>query len=203
MVMLSSHIILCHPLLLLSIFPSITQSFPIGSSHQVAKVLELQPQHQSFNEYSGLISFSFDSLLPKGFSSVFSSTTIWKHQFFSIQPSLLGIRQSTGCLCLPGPQTSAKAAHPPKYPFLRQPRRKEAEGERKLAVAPTFLLHPPGTRRPVWEVGCVGGRSAGPGHLGKVCLGPSVNLSSGFPSPLWSKCVCGTPAHLEPEWEAD
>ena len=28
--------------------------------HQVAKVLELQLQHQSFNEYSGLISFSFD-----------------------------------------------------------------------------------------------------------------------------------------------
>ena len=29
----------------------------VGSSHQVAKVLELQLQHQSFSEYSGLISF--------------------------------------------------------------------------------------------------------------------------------------------------
>ena len=29
----------------------------VGSLHQVAKVLELQPQHQSFQEYSGLISF--------------------------------------------------------------------------------------------------------------------------------------------------
>ena len=29
----------------------------ISSSHQVAKVLEFQLQHQSFNEYSGLISF--------------------------------------------------------------------------------------------------------------------------------------------------
>ena len=29
----------------------------VGSSHQVAKVLELQLQHQSLNEYSGLISF--------------------------------------------------------------------------------------------------------------------------------------------------
>ena len=29
----------------------------VSSSHQVAKVLEFQLQHQSFNEYSGLISF--------------------------------------------------------------------------------------------------------------------------------------------------
>ena len=28
------------------------------------------------------------SLLSKGFSRVFSSTTVWKHQFFSAQPSL-------------------------------------------------------------------------------------------------------------------
>ena len=32
------------------------------SSHQVAKVLELQLQHQSFHEYSGLISFRMDWL---------------------------------------------------------------------------------------------------------------------------------------------
>ena len=32
----------------------------MGSSHQVAKVLELQRQHQSFHEYSGLISFRID-----------------------------------------------------------------------------------------------------------------------------------------------
>ena len=44
------HLILCHPLLLLpSIFPSIRFFFPwFSSSHQVAKVLELQLQHQSF-----------------------------------------------------------------------------------------------------------------------------------------------------------
>ena len=48
-VMPSSHLILCHPLLLLP------QSFPasglfkwVSSSHQVAKVLEFQLQHQSF-----------------------------------------------------------------------------------------------------------------------------------------------------------
>ena len=32
------------------------------SSHQVAKVLELQLQHQSFGEYSGLISLPFKGL---------------------------------------------------------------------------------------------------------------------------------------------
>ena len=43
------------------------QSYPasgsfqwVSSSHQVAKVLEIQLQHQSFNEYSGSISFRFD-----------------------------------------------------------------------------------------------------------------------------------------------
>ena len=34
----------------------------VGSSHQVAKVLELQFHHQSFNEYSELISFRIDLL---------------------------------------------------------------------------------------------------------------------------------------------
>ena len=45
-VMPSNHLILCRPLLLLpSIFPSISVFFQwVGSSHQVAKVLELQLQ---------------------------------------------------------------------------------------------------------------------------------------------------------------
>ena len=49
-VMPSNHLILCHPLLLPpSIFPSIRAFFQwVHSSHQVAKVLELQLQHQSF-----------------------------------------------------------------------------------------------------------------------------------------------------------
>ena len=55
-VMLSNHLILCHPLLLL---PSIVSQHQglfqwVGSSHQVAKILKLQ--QQSFNEHSGLIS---------------------------------------------------------------------------------------------------------------------------------------------------
>ena len=62
----------------------------VSSSHQVAKVLEFQLQHQSFQWYSGLISFRIDSwisLLSKGLSRVFSNTTVQKHQFFSTQPS--------------------------------------------------------------------------------------------------------------------
>ena len=34
----------------------------VSSSHQVAKILEFQLQHQSFNEYSGLTSFRMDWL---------------------------------------------------------------------------------------------------------------------------------------------
>ena len=50
LVIVSNQIIFCRPLLLLpSIFPSIKSLFQwVGSSHQVAKVLEVQLQHQSF-----------------------------------------------------------------------------------------------------------------------------------------------------------
>ena len=62
----------------------------VSSSHQVAKVLEFQLQHQSFQwifrtdfGWTGWI-----SLLSKGLSRVFSNTIIQKHQFFSAQLSL-------------------------------------------------------------------------------------------------------------------
>ena len=63
----------------------------VSSSHQVAKVLEFQLQHQSFQlniqdwfsvGLTGLI-----SLQSKGLSGVFSNTTVRKHQFSSTQPS--------------------------------------------------------------------------------------------------------------------
>jgi len=60
----------------------------VSSSHQVAKVLDLSISPS--NEYSGLISFRidlFDLLAVQG-SQDFSSTTVWKHHFFDIQPSL-------------------------------------------------------------------------------------------------------------------
>ena len=61
----------CHPTISSFVIPvsSWLQSFPdqgffqgVSSSHQVAKVLELQLQHQSFQWYSGLISFRMDWL---------------------------------------------------------------------------------------------------------------------------------------------
>ena len=61
LVMPSNHLILCQP----SSPPALSLSWHqrlfqrVGSLHQVAKVLELQLQHQS-SEYSGLISFRID-----------------------------------------------------------------------------------------------------------------------------------------------
>ena len=86
----SNHLILCHPLLLLpSIFPSIR----VSSNESVLRIR--WPKYWSFSfsispshEYSGLTSFRidwFDLLQSKGLSSIFSSTTVQKHQFFSAQ----------------------------------------------------------------------------------------------------------------------
>ena len=87
-VMPSNHLILSPRLLLLSI-SSIIRVF----SSELAKVLEFPLRHQSFQwipiqgwfplRLTGLI-----SLLPKGLSGIFSSTTIRKHQFFDAQLSL-------------------------------------------------------------------------------------------------------------------
>ena len=90
-VMLSNHLILWRPLLLLpSIFPSIRVFFQwVSSSHQGARVLEFQLQHQSFEwifKTSGLTGWI--SLQSKGLSRVFSNTAVWKHLFFGTQPFL-------------------------------------------------------------------------------------------------------------------
>ena len=92
LMMLSNRLILCHPLPLPSIFPSIR----VFSNESVLCIR--WPKYWSFsfsisrsNEYSGLISFRMDwfvSLLSKGLSRVFSNTTVGKRQFFSAQPSL-------------------------------------------------------------------------------------------------------------------
>ena len=63
----------------------------IGSSHQVAKVLELQLQHQSFQwvfRIDFLLRLTGLILQSRGLSRVFSNTTVQKHQFFGAQPSL-------------------------------------------------------------------------------------------------------------------
>ena len=82
-----NHLILCHPLLFLpSIFPIIrvlaSGGQSIGASASVSVLL--------MNIWCwfplGLTGLS--SLLSKGLSRVFSSTTFWRHQFFSALPFL-------------------------------------------------------------------------------------------------------------------
>ena len=89
--MLSNHLILCHPLLLLpSIFPSIR-----FFSNELALHIRW-PKYWTFsispsNEYSGLMSFRtdrFDLLAVQGTLKDFSSTAIEKHQFFWTQSFL-------------------------------------------------------------------------------------------------------------------
>ena len=57
----------------------------VNSLHEVAKVLEFQLHHQSFQlTLNGLVG---SPCSPRGLSRVFSNTTVQKHQFFSAQPS--------------------------------------------------------------------------------------------------------------------
>ena len=93
-VMPSNHLILCCPLLFMfSIFPSIgvfsnesdtsTSGVQNIGASALASVLPMNIQEWFPLGLTGLI-----SLLSKGLSRVFSSTTIQKHQFLGIQPSL-------------------------------------------------------------------------------------------------------------------
>ena len=96
LVMLSNHLILCHPLLLLiSIFPSIRGFFQwVSSLHQVAKVLEFQPQPSvlpmNVQDWFHIGLTGLISLLSKGFSWVFSSTLATG--FRTILPLLLPVK---------------------------------------------------------------------------------------------------------------
>ena len=81
-VMPSKHLILCHPLLLPSIFPSITVF-----SKEPALCIKW-PKYWSFNfnispsnEHPRLIFFRMDWLELLADSRVFSNTTVQKHQF--------------------------------------------------------------------------------------------------------------------------
>ena len=90
-VILSNHLILCHPLLLLpSVFPSI-MSFPVrqlftSGSRSIGASPSVLPMNIQGWFPLGLTGSI--SLLSKGLSRVISSTTVQKHQFFGAQPSL-------------------------------------------------------------------------------------------------------------------
>ena len=94
LVMPSNHLILCSPLLLPSIFPSIRvfSKESVSFSHQVVQVIgasasaSVLPMHVQGGFPLGLTGLI--SLLSKRLSSVFSSITVQKHQFFGTQISL-------------------------------------------------------------------------------------------------------------------
>ena len=95
----------CHPTISSSVAPSPPAlHFPqhqgllqwVSSSHEVVKVLEFQLQHQSSNDYSGLISFRmdwFDLLAVQGTLKSFlqhhssKASILWHSAFFIVQLS--------------------------------------------------------------------------------------------------------------------
>ena len=88
----SSHLILCHPLLLLLLIPSNIRVFSNESTLHMT-----WPKYWSFSfsiisskEHPRLISFRMDwldLLAAQGLLRVFSNTTVQKHQFFGSQLS--------------------------------------------------------------------------------------------------------------------
>ena len=92
LVMPSSHLKLCHPLLLLPPIPPSIRVFSNESTFRMrwSKYWGLSFSISPSSEHPGLISFKWIgwiSLQSKGLSRVFSNTTVQKHQFFSTQPS--------------------------------------------------------------------------------------------------------------------
>ena len=102
--MLSNHLILCYPLLLL---PSIFPSSRVFSNESVLHTGS--PKYWSFSfsispssEYTGMISLGLTGLISlqfKGPSRVFSNTTVQKHQFFGTQLSNSHIHTSVQFSC--------------------------------------------------------------------------------------------------------
>ena len=102
LVIQSNHLILCHPLLLLlSIFPSISFFFFFFSPNELTRPIRWPKYWIGQSASASVLPMNIQGWLPlgltglilqvwsyKGLSRVFSSTTIWKHQFFSTQPSL-------------------------------------------------------------------------------------------------------------------
>ena len=90
-VMPSNQLIICHPLLLPSIFPSIR----VFSNESALRIrwpkywslsFNISPSNE-YQDWSPLGWTGWVSLQFKGLSSVFSNTTVQKHQFVGAQPS--------------------------------------------------------------------------------------------------------------------
>ena len=93
LVMPSSHLILCHPLLLL---PPIPPSIRVFSNESTLLMrwpkywsfsFSISPSNEHTQDWAPLEWTDWISLQSKGLSRVFSNTTVQKHQFFSTQLS--------------------------------------------------------------------------------------------------------------------
>ena len=93
LVMPSSHLILYYPLF------SCLQPLPVFGSFLISQLFALGDQSIGASASASVLpiniqdwfpsgSTSWISLQSKGLSRVFSNTTVWKHQFFTSQPSL-------------------------------------------------------------------------------------------------------------------
>ena len=91
----------CHPTISFSVIPFFfcPQSFPASGSFPMSWFFTWGIQSIGVSAYASVLPMNiqdwfllgftgFISLLSKGLSRVFSSSTIWKHQFFGTQPSL-------------------------------------------------------------------------------------------------------------------
>ena len=91
----------CHPTISSSVMPfsSCPQSFPVSRHFSMSWLFTLGGQSTGASASASVHPMNIQSwfplgltglisLLSKGLSRVFSSTTIWKHQFFSDQPFL-------------------------------------------------------------------------------------------------------------------
>ena len=91
LVILSNHLTLCWPL----------QSFPASRSFPVSQLFAKGGQRIGASASASVLPlniqgwFPLGSLLFKGLSRVFSSTTIWKHQFFRWYRNLVNPREET------------------------------------------------------------------------------------------------------------
>ena len=90
----SNHLILCRPLLLLpSMFPSMSGSFPVsqlfasvGQSIGASASASVPPGH--IQDWFPLVLIGLISLLSKGLSRIFFTIKVQRHHFFGAQPFL-------------------------------------------------------------------------------------------------------------------
>ena len=98
----------CHPTISSSVIPffSCLQSCPASGSFSVSRLFASVGQSIGASASASALPMNIQgwfplgwtglvSLLSKGLSRVFSSTTIWRHQFFSAQPSSWSNSQKT------------------------------------------------------------------------------------------------------------